>query len=85
MWCTERVGESDRLLGGVLRGGDHRKAAHPRRLDALPLGEATIPTIMSPIDGSSNRGFYLLHYLFITARIIITARIKEISSTKVQK
>ena len=46
-------GEGDRLLGRLLGGGDHRKAAGPRRLDALPLGGATIPTTMSPIDGSS--------------------------------
>ena len=46
-------GEGDRLLGGVLGGGHHRKAAHPRRLETLPLGGATIPTTMSPIDGSS--------------------------------
>src|SRR5919107_5640861 len=46
-------GEGDRLLGGLLRGGDHRKAAHPRRLDPLPLGGATIPPAMTPIDGSS--------------------------------
>jgi hypothetical protein len=46
-------GEGDRLLGGLLGRGDHRKAAHPRRLDALPLGGATITTTMNPIDGSS--------------------------------
>ena len=34
--------------------GDHRKAAGPRRLDTLPLGEATIPTTVRPIDGSSK-------------------------------
>jgi hypothetical protein len=45
--------EGDRLLGGLLGGGDHRKAAHPRRLGSLPLGWAPIPPIMSPIDGSS--------------------------------
>jgi len=54
VWCTER-GEGDRLLGGVLRGGDNRQAVGPRRLDALPLGRATIPTTMSPIDGSSKK------------------------------
>jgi hypothetical protein len=47
-------GEGDRLLGGVLRRGNHRKAAGPRRLDTLPLGVATIPTTMSPNDGSSK-------------------------------
>ena len=47
-------GEGDRLLGGLLRCGDHRKAAHPRRLDPLPLGGATFSTTMSPIDGSSE-------------------------------
>ena len=47
-------GEGDRLLGGLLGRGDHRKAAHPRRLEPLPLGGATIPTTMSPIDGSSK-------------------------------
>jgi hypothetical protein len=47
-------GEGDRLLGGLLRGGDHREAAHPRKLEPLPLGAATIPTTVSPIDGSSN-------------------------------
>ena len=46
-------GEGDRLLGCVLGGGDHRQAAGSRRLDPLPLGGATIPTTMSPIDGSS--------------------------------
>jgi hypothetical protein len=46
-------GEGDRLLGGILGGGDHRKEVGPRRLDALSLGGATIPTTMSPIDGSS--------------------------------
>ena len=48
-------GEGDRLLGCVLRRGDHREAAHPGRLGALPLGGAIIPTAMSPIDGSSYR------------------------------
>jgi transposase len=48
-------GEGDRLLGGLLRGGDHREAAHPRRLESLPLGGAAIPTTMSPIDASSKR------------------------------
>ena len=47
-------GEGDRLLGGVLRRGDHRKAAGARRLDTLPLEGASIPTTMSPIDGSSK-------------------------------
>jgi hypothetical protein len=47
-------GESDRLLGGLLRRGDHREAAHPRRLGSLPLGGAAIPATMSPIDGSSK-------------------------------
>ena len=47
-------GEGDRLLGGLLRRGDHRKAAGSRRLDTLSLGGATIPTTMSPIDGSSK-------------------------------
>jgi hypothetical protein len=46
-------GTSDRLLGGVLGGGDHREEAGPRRLEALPLGGAAIPATMSPIDGSS--------------------------------
>ena len=45
-------GEGDRLLGGVFGGGDHREAAYPRRVGSLPLGGATIPTTMSPIDGS---------------------------------
>src|SRR5215216_5217751 len=47
-------GEGDRLLGGVLGRGHHRKAAHPRRLETLPLGGTTIPPTMTPIDGSSN-------------------------------
>ena len=47
-------GKGDRLLGGVLRRGDRRKAAAPRRPDPLPLGEATIPTTMSLNDGSSE-------------------------------
>jgi hypothetical protein len=46
-------GEGDRLLGGLLRGGDHCEAAGPRRLGSLPLGGATITATMSPIDGSS--------------------------------
>ena len=54
LWCTERVGMGDRLLGGLLRGGDHREAAHPRRLGSLPLGGTAIPPTMSPIDGSSK-------------------------------
>jgi hypothetical protein len=45
--------EGDRLLGGVLGRGDHREAAHPRRLESLPLEGATIPPTMSPIDGAS--------------------------------
>jgi transposase len=36
-------GASDRFLGGVLGCGDHREAAHPRRLDALPVGRPTRP------------------------------------------
>jgi hypothetical protein len=47
-------GKGDRLLGGLLRGGDHREAPHPRRLGSLPLGGATIPTTVSPIDGASK-------------------------------
>src|SRR5215217_4085867 len=47
-------GEGDRLLGGVLGRGHHRKAAHPRRLETLPLGGTTIPPTMTPIDGSSK-------------------------------
>jgi hypothetical protein len=52
--CTlhGKGGEGDRLLGGLLRGGDQRKAAGRRRLDALPLGGGAIPTTMTPIDGS---------------------------------
>jgi len=46
-------GEGDRLLGGVFRRGDHREAAGPRWMETLLLGGATIPTTMSPIDGSS--------------------------------
>jgi hypothetical protein len=46
-------GEGDRLLGGVLRGGDHCEAAGPRRLGSLPLGGATSTATMSPIDASS--------------------------------
>jgi hypothetical protein len=46
-------GEGDRLLGGVLRGGDHCEAAGPRRLGSLPLGGATSTATMSPIDGCS--------------------------------
>jgi hypothetical protein len=49
-------GEGDRLLGGLLRHCDHRKVAGSRRLDALPLGGAAIPTTMSPNDGSSYSG-----------------------------
>src|SRR5512133_4329579 len=49
-------GEGDRLLGGVLGGSHHREEAHPRSLEVLPLGGATIPTTMSPIDGSSKAG-----------------------------
>src|SRR5215218_1454994 len=50
-------GEGDRLLGGVLGRGHHRKAAHPRRLETLPLGGTTIPPTMTPIDGSSKSTF----------------------------
>src|SRR5215217_552873 len=50
-------GEGDRLLGGVLGRGHHRKAAHPRRLETLPLGGTTIPPTMTPIDGSSYYNF----------------------------
>src|SRR5829696_104636 len=46
--------EGDRLLGGLLRRGDHREEAHPRRLDTLPLGWSAISPTMSPIDGSSK-------------------------------
>ncbi|CAA9398966.1 MAG: hypothetical protein AVDCRST_MAG01-01-926, partial [uncultured Rubrobacteraceae bacterium] len=35
-----------RLLGSVLRRGDHREEADPRRLEALPLGgPASTPTV----------------------------------------
>src|SRR5215217_7645814 len=47
-------GEGDRLLGGVLGRGHHRKAAHPRSVETLPLGGTTIPPTMTPIDGSSK-------------------------------
>src|SRR5215212_5334994 len=47
-------GEGDRLLGGVLGGGHNRKEDNPRRLETLPLGGATIPPTMTPIDGSSK-------------------------------
>src|SRR5919112_5830836 len=52
-------GEGDRLLGGFLRRGDHRKATGPRRLGPLPLGGTTIPTTMSPIDGSSKSPMFI--------------------------
>jgi hypothetical protein len=52
--------KGDRLLGGVLRRGDHRKAASPRRLDTLPLGGATIPTTMSPNDGTTKMRLYAI-------------------------
>src|SRR5215203_6832422 len=56
--------EGDRLLGGLLRRGDHREEAHPRRLDTLPLGWSAISPTMSPIDGSS--------YLLIQGQMIIS-------------
>jgi hypothetical protein len=40
-------GEGDRLLGCLLRRGDHREEAHPRRLEPLPLGGASIPAAMT--------------------------------------
>src|SRR5215203_3003624 len=51
--------EGDRLLGGLLRRGDHREEAHPRRLDTLPLGWSAISPTMSPIDGSSKKSYFV--------------------------
>ena len=31
------------LLGGLLRGGHHRKEAHSRRIESLPLGRPSLP------------------------------------------
>lgn len=46
-WCTERAGR--RVPGGVLRRGEHREEADPRRLEALPLGgTASTPTVTYP-------------------------------------
>lgn len=43
--CREgRTG--DRLLGGVLGGGDHHEASDSGRLEALPLGSPTFPSTM---------------------------------------
>ncbi len=41
------AGKSGGLLGGLLGGGHHRKAADPRGLDPLPLGRSAFPTAMS--------------------------------------
>jgi DDE family transposase len=47
-WCgaPNAPGASHRFVGSLLRGGHHRKEAHPRRLDSLPLGgSASTPTL----------------------------------------
>jgi hypothetical protein len=41
-------------MGGLLRRGDHRGAVSTRRLEALPREGATIPTAMSPWDGTTR-------------------------------
>ena len=41
------AGTGGGLLGGLLGGGYHREAAHPRGLDPLPLGRSSLPTAMS--------------------------------------
>src|SRR5215212_3312209 len=37
----------DRLLGGLLGGGNHREEADSRRLETLPLGKPTAPQTMT--------------------------------------
>jgi transposase len=53
LWCTERVGRVIDFWVAFSEVVIIREAAGPRRLDALPLGGPTLPTTMSPIDGSS--------------------------------
>jgi hypothetical protein len=40
-------GEGDRLLGGVLGGGNRREEADPGSLEPLPLGKPTAPQTMT--------------------------------------
>ncbi len=40
-------GTGDRLLGVVLRRGDHREEADSRRMESLPLGGEAIPATMT--------------------------------------
>jgi transposase len=47
VWCTERHGRVDRVLGGILRGAHRREATHPRRLEPLPLGRSPFPTTVT--------------------------------------
>src|SRR5215203_2013470 len=57
VWCTERAGRVIDFWVAFSEVVIIVPAACPRRLDALPLGGATIPTTMSPIDGSSKLAF----------------------------
>jgi hypothetical protein len=41
------AGKGGGLLGGLLGGGHHRQATHPRRLETLPLGRSSFPTAMT--------------------------------------
>jgi hypothetical protein len=75
-------GEGDRLLGGVLRRGDHRKAAGARRLETLPLGGASIPTTMSPIDGSSYLMGHCPGSLQMLRLIVASETSRSLSSSK---
>src|SRR5215203_2369366 len=45
MYREARAGH--RLLGCLLRGDHYRQAAHPGRLDSLPLGGQTFPQTMT--------------------------------------
>ena len=40
-------GEGDRLLGGLLRRGDHREETDPGSLEPLPLGKPTASQAMT--------------------------------------
>lgn len=49
------AGEGCGLLGGLLQCGAHREEANPGRMETLPLGGATLPTIMSLLTEGLSR------------------------------